>query len=207
MTTPVAPEYIATDTETVAFFDFDGTLTTRDSFMPFLKFVVGPVTYYSKLMFCLPVIALYMLKIIPNNVAKQFVLKVFLAGYNADKLDKKCAAFTTEVIPKMLNPQGMQYLQQHLQQGHCCVLVSASPEIYLRYWTAQHQFSATLATRLSLNADNTLTGTLDGENCFGPEKLSRIQQWLNGRSVKTYAYGDSRGDREMLAFADHPTKL
>ena len=49
-----------------------------------------------------------------------------------------------------------------------------------------------------------------GANCRGPQKVVRLRAWLDARygddiDVELWAYGDSSGDEELLAFADHPT--
>jgi phosphoserine phosphatase len=68
------------------------------------------------------------------------------------------------------------------------------------------RFDACLSSRLSLDAQGCVTGKLLGSNCWGIEKVARLQDWLQRpRNTYTlYAYGDSRGDLELLAAADHP---
>ena len=51
--------------------------------------------------------------------------------------------------------------------------------------------------------DGKLTGRFLTKNCYGQEKVNRILTLFPDR--KDYhltAFGDSRGDKEMLAFAD-----
>jgi len=55
--------------------------------------------------------------------------------------------------------------------------------------------------------DGVLTGVLVGGNVRGPEKVRRLQSWLDGEAVELWAYGDSSGDDELLALADHPTRV
>ena len=58
----------------------------------------------------------------------------------------------------------------------------------------------------SLRSDRTgrVSGRLAGKNCYGLEKTRRLLDSLGDRSgYILYAYGDSRGDRELLASADH----
>ena len=99
----------------------------------------------------------------------------------------------------------MQRLQWHKKQGHRCILVSASLEIYLRPWATKLGFSYILGSRLEQIDNNRTSGKLLGENCFGPEKMRRIESLLGPRDGYTlYAYGDSRGDKELLSAADFP---
>ena len=87
------------------------------------------------------------------------------------------------------------------------VIVSASYEMYVEPLAALLGADHALATRLAVGADGRLTGELDGPNCRGPEKIRRLHDWLDahhgGRAmVDVIAYGDSPGDRELLADAD-----
>jgi len=80
-------------------------------------------------------------------------------------------------------------------------MVSASPELYVAPVARRLGFDATLATRLQVGPDGLLTGRLVGRNCRGPEKVRRLQEWFGDETPVVFAYGDSRGDREMLAFS------
>ena len=64
-----------------------------------------------------------------------------------------------------------------------------------------------LATELQVGPDGRCTGHLDGPNCRGHEKVERLRRWLGGRSPRLWAYGDSSGDDELLAMADHPVRV
>lgn len=186
----------------IAFFDFDGTLTTKDTLMPFLKFVVGKPVYYIKLFAISPVLIAYFLKLIRNDVAKQLVLKWYLSGYSIDELFDLGNRFSQKIIPGMLRTEGMERLRWHQQQGHECILVSASLDIYLESWVKMENINALLSSQLAVKKD-CITGKLKGGNCFGEQKVQRILEWLNGRLPPfIYAYGNSKGDESMLMFAN-----
>ena len=64
-----------------------------------------------------------------------------------------------------------------------------------------------VCTRLEQDASGRLTGRLQGANCRGPEKARRLRAWLEAEGLadaEVWAYGDSEGDAELLAQADHP---
>lgn len=188
-------------TKSMAFFDFDGTLTTGDTLMPFLKFVVGKPVYYIKLLMISPVLVAYFLKLLRNDVAKQWVLKWYLSGYELDTLFALGEDFSRKVIPKMLRPEGMERFRWHQGQGHECILVSASLDVYLASWSVSSGFDALLCSQLESNS-GVVSGNLHGDNCFGEEKVVRIKEWLAGRKPEeTFAYGDSSGDMPMLRLA------
>ncbi|WP_280541595.1 HAD-IB family hydrolase [Chromohalobacter sp. 11-W] len=192
------PEF---DARPVAFFDFDGTLTTGDSLMPFLKFVVGTPIYYAKLALLSPVLGAYYAKLLRNDIAKQIVLKQYLGGYHIDELFTLGERFSEEVIPTMLRPEGMERLRWHQAQGHECVLVSASMNVYLKSWAKREHFSEVICTALEVGKEGHVSGKFQGKNCHGKEKLKRVMKWqANCSPIEMYAYGDTSGDIPMLTY-------
>jgi phosphatidylglycerophosphatase C len=189
----------------VAAFDFDGTLTRRDTLFPFLLHVAGPVKFSFKVMLLLPALAGYALGFIRNDIAKVKVLRCFLANMEMTTLQQHALQFAEHKLPALLRSVAMQRLAWHRQQGHRCVVVSASLELYLQPWASKAGFDDILGSRLEPLEGERTSGKLLGENCFGPEKMRRLEALLGPREGYTlYAYGDSRGDKELLSAADFP---
>lgn len=189
----------------VAAFDFDGTLTRRDTLFPFLLYVAGPFKFSCKILLLLATLTGYALGFIRNDKAKIKVLTSFLANMEMDALQQQALQFAEQKLPSLLRSEAMQRLDWHKKQGHRCVVVSASLEIYLRPWASKAGFDDILGSRLEVQTDGRTTGNLLGENCFGPEKLRRLDALLGSRGDYTlYAYGDSRGDKELLSAVDFP---
>ncbi len=112
-----------------------------------------------------------------------------------------------EVYEGGLRGEVVESLRGHVDAGDTVVLVSASFEVYLRPLAELLGVHDVLAVRLEVDSNGVLTGRLDGPNCRGPEKVVRLHEWLDRnaggrRAVHLSAYGDSRGDRELLADAD-----
>lgn len=193
----------ASNARPVAFFDFDGTLTTGDTLMPFLKFVVGTPTYYAKLALVSPVLAAYFAKLLRNDITKQIVLKQYLAGYHIDELFELGQRFSEEVIPTMLRPAAIERLEWHQRQGHHCVLLSASLNIYLENLISKLGFCGLISSSLLCGPGSLVSGRLKGENCFGDVKVEKVKEWLfNKKPSVTYGYGDSLGDYPFLRLVD-----
>ena len=188
----------------LALFDFDGTLTRHDTLFPFLRYLVGTPRFALGLAATAPVLGAYALKLMRNDLAKQRVLRHFLQGRDAEGLAEAGTRFAQDCIPSLLQPAQMTLLQAHQARGDTCVLVSASLDVYLRPWSQAQGFDALLCSSLAVDGGR-VTGLLHGANCHGPEKVRRIEAWLAGRQPEHItAYGDSAGDREMLALADEP---
>ncbi len=196
---------MATPEKTViAAFDFDGTLTRRDSLLPFLLHLAGPLRFSGRLAALMPTLGRYALGRIPNDMAKERLLTAFLAGHPLGALQDNARRFAQRGLPRLLRPDALARLDWHRRQGHRCVLVSASLELYLEPWGQQAGFDHVIASRLEISDDGTATGRLAGANCFGAEKVARLEQLLGPLERHIlYAYGDSRGDRELLLRADY----
>lgn len=183
----------------VAFFDFDGTLTRRDTLLPFLRFIAGRQKFYTKMLALSPVLAAFGLGILPNDIAKQIVLKSFVRGMPLSELFLLGARFSRDVLPGLLRQKGMERLAWHQAQGHDCIIVSASLDIYLADWSQTNGFKAAFTSSLA-EQDGIATGLLAGKNCYGDEKKVRIEKWIaEHHPALTFAYGDTRGDLQMLA--------
>lgn len=188
----------------VAVFDFDGTITYADSFLPFLRECAGFVGFWFRMVMLFPVLVLQAVGMMPNDRAKVHVLKSFLRGSTRDGVEGKSSEFVRSRLAGLINPTAMERLKWHRDQGHCLILLSASPEIYLRCWAKSEGVDTVLATRLS-EANEVFTGNLRGENCHGSEKVVRLCEELGEMSqFEIYAYGDSKSDRILLNLIDHP---
>ncbi|MEO1522676.1 MAG: HAD-IB family hydrolase, partial [Cyanobacteria bacterium J06633_2] len=188
----------------LAAFDFDGTLTLRDSLFPFLKSAVGHWRFYLGLVWVSPVLVAYALRLIPNWKAKEVVLTHFLSGISDVRLQALGERFATQSLSKLLRTEAVKRLRWHQEQGHKTVLVSASPEAYLRPWAREMAFDDVIGTRLKVS-DGAVTGQILGQNCYGPEKVHRMKACLGElERYYIYAYGDSKGDRELLSVANCP---
>ncbi|MBK5285573.1 MAG: HAD-IB family hydrolase [Bacteroidia bacterium] len=182
-------------------FDFDGTLTKRDSFISFLRTTNSSLKFFFGLIVLSPVLALYKLHILPNWKAKQLVVYFFYKGVSEDFFSHTCKNFSQKNIPLTLKNNALKKLNEHLLQKHQVVIVSASLEYYLSDW-CKSVGADLIATRLEI-IDGKITGNFSGKNCYGKEKAIRIREKYSLDSFdKIVAYGDSIGDKEMLELAD-----
>jgi phosphatidylglycerophosphatase C len=182
-------------------FDFDGTITTRDSFAEFLLFYKGRIKFLLGILILSPVIALYFLKLIPNWKGKQIVLRWFWGGTDLNEFNARCHEFSTRVLPKIIRPRALSIIREYLKSPNTTVaVVSASAENWIGPWCADMGIVC-VATQLDV-ANGKLTGNICGANCYGPEKVKRIEKlFALSEFDEIIAYGDSAGDREMFAIA------
>jgi len=187
----------------LALFDFDGTLTHEDSLLEFLKFCAGTSTYYKKMLGQVSNFLSFKLKRMNNQTFKEAVLSTFFKGKTKDELQVLGYRFAEEKIPSFLCPEAIRKIEQHQEAKDRVIVVSASPELWLAPWTKTLGVEL-LASKL-LYQGGQFTGKLDGKNCWGEEKVRRINAHLTLSDYpEIYAYGDSKGDAPMLALATKP---
>ena len=192
----------------IAAFDFDGTLTKRDTLLPFLLRSLGWPRFLAALLKCSPWLLGFALRLVPNHVAKQKLLLATLQGKTITQTNDWTHRWLTHDFPGQLQPWTMAQLAWHQERGHLCVMVSASPDIYLKPVAQQLGFDALLCTEMEVMGGH-LTGWMKTPNCHGEEKVLRLKPWIAERvgtaanSVTLYAYGDTAGDKPMLRLAAH----
>ncbi len=190
---------------TVAAFDVDGTITTRDCVVPFLRRIAGARALLTHL-------GTRPHRTVPGllrgdrDAIKSLATAATFRGRSESEIRAIGADFAQHVHDRWLRSDTMERFREHRSNGDRVVLVSASYEVYLRPLAQLLGADGVLATRL-MAVNGVLTGALDGPNCRGPEKVRRLHQWLDahlgGRDrLRLVAYGDSVGDRELLADAD-----
>lgn len=188
---------------TVAAFDFDGTITTTDSLRDFVRQTVGDARFALAVLRALPWLAGLKLGLCDRAQAKARFLGAAMGEVSRDELQRAARRYAGAELRALVRPEMVERIRAHQRLGHTLVLVSASPALYLAHWAADMGFDAVLATELAF-PDGRFRGQLASPNCWGPEKVRRLQQWLgDDRPARLFAYGDSRGDQEMLALADH----
>jgi|TARA_B100001964_G_C14103255_1_gene540340 HAD superfamily hydrolase (TIGR01490 family) len=185
----------------IAFFDFDGTLTLKDSLLDFIKYAVGKWEYYIGLLTLSPMLAAYKFGFINNHRAKEKFIAHYLKERDAVQFQKIADKYSLEQIDNIIRVKAMKKIAWHQEQNHKIVIVSASMECWLKKWCLKHNIEL-IATRLEIQKGK-LTGKFATKNCFGKEKVNRIKECYELSEYSTiYAYGDSSGDKEMLEIAD-----
>jgi phosphatidylglycerophosphatase C len=188
--------------KTLVLFDFDGTITTKDTLIELLIWYKGPVRFLLGLVVLSPILIQYFFRIIPNWKAKQLLLQWFLGGETLADFNTRCENFSSHILPSLIRPKASDAIQQYRQKKATIVVVSASAENWVGPWCKQNGLIC-LATQLEVNNDK-ITGSFLGRNCFGEEKANRIRQHFQLNDFEEIiAYGDSSGDLEMLALAHH----
>ena len=192
---------------TVAAFDVDETLTVRDCVVPFMRSVAGTGRLVKALFSNLNKTINYV-RLRDRDSLKAIFVQAAFAGKDAKEVEALGVQFASQIADGWLRSDVAARMRWHQEQGHVVILVSASLGVYLHPLGDLLEVDAVLCTELE-ETDGVLTGKLDGKNCRGKEKASRVQMWCEGAGINekdlVFAYGDSSGDSQLLELFFHPT--
>ena len=195
-------EATAINKKVIAAFDFDGTITKYDSLLFFIWYSVSFLKLSINVFKLLPTLTLYKLKIIPNYEAKEKLFRKFYKGLRIAAFDELGTQFVIR-LNKMIRPEAREKLDWHRKMGHEIVIISASVENWIKPWAKKQGIDMVLATQIEVK-DELITGKFLSKNCYGPEKVNRfLAHFPDRKAYELYFYGDSNGDKELLAIADH----
>lgn len=190
------------DEAVVAAFDFDGTLTTQDTLPAFIRFTHGLRRMLRGLLRYAPSLLLMRLGLYPNGKAKEEVFSHFYRGVSHEQFMQWGRQFAG-VAMTMLNGRMVEMLHRHQAEGHTVCVVTASIDEWVRPVCDRLGIRVLLATHIEVSPDGNLTGRFLSPNCYGSEKVERLLEAFPHRATyKLYAYGNGRGDHELLALAD-----
>ena len=181
-------------------FDFDGTLTKKDSLGEFLKYYYNKKIYFKKLAIFLPTFLLYKFKIIKNDIAKQRLMEIFFKGKDEDTFKQKAKRFALERVDTFLNDKIYKKFQSHKLNGDRVIIISASFECWINEWAKKEKVES-LSTILEIK-NKKITGRFYTKNCYGKEKVNRLKEYIDiSKYDEIISYGDSKGDEKIFAIS------
>lgn len=186
---------------TIVAFDFDGTLTVRDSFTSFLRWRVGPARY-----------AVGMARLAASGIGyvlhrdrgriKAAAAKEFLYGVPREQLEDEARAFAKECAQDLMRHDAVATFRWWREREATTVIVTASPDIVVAPFARALGASALIGTELAFDARDRVTGAFATPNCRGDEKVRRLKEHFGDDVHLAAAYGDTSGDKAMLAIAE-----
>jgi phosphatidylglycerophosphatase C len=194
-------------TRTIAAFDFDGTMTRRDTLVPFLVAVAGRAPVAAALAAEAPRLSYAATGRGDRDDAKVRVLRRLLGGRDFAEVAAAGRSFGAKLARDGITAEARARVAWHRREGHEIAIVSASLDVYLVEVAELLGVGHVLCTTLEVDDHGRCTGRLQGRNCRGAEKVARLHALLDGDDVELWAYGNSGGDEQMLALAHHPVRV
>jgi HAD superfamily hydrolase (TIGR01490 family) len=184
----------------LALFDFDGTITSTDSWTPFMRFAVPPVRLAIGRAMLLPVVLGYRMGAISASQGREVAARVAFQGVDASAIRERGMEYASVTLPLDVQPRAIERIEWHRSHGDDVVVVSAALDVYMAPWCQARRLD--LICTVLEERDGRLTGRYVHGDCSGAEKARRIRQRFDlTRYARIYAYGDSAEDREMLECA------
>lgn len=199
MGSPPAVRQPAPGQQVVAF-DFDGTMTIRDSFTAFLRWRAGPGGWFLGLARMAPALADYARHRDRGRI-KAASVKEFLGGVTRETLEADARRFADQAWDRFMRPDALACWEAWGRKGAWRVIVTASPDTTVRPFAERLGADDLLGTALAFDDSDRVTGAFTGPNCRGEEKVRRLRAAYGEDVALTAAYGDTSGDTEMIAIA------
>lgn len=182
-------------------FDFDGTLTVRDSFTAFLKWRAGTLRWWFGCLRLAPAGIAYLFHGNRGRM-KAAAIREFLKGERRETLEAQARAFAEQAAPGLFRPDALMVWRRWRAGGASTIIVTASPDLVVAPFARGLGADKLIASAIAFDKDDRVLGMLAGPNCRGQEKVVRLRAAYGEEVRLAAAYGDTSGDREMLRLAD-----
>lgn len=181
-------------------FDFDGTITYKDTMFMYLKFY-DSTKFRIQFIRHIPLFVLLKLKLAETEKVKKSFIGSILKGQTQEKIEKKAQQFFDHTYPKIVRENALDFIQNMDRTHTQSLLVTASLDIWTKPFAEALKMQL-VSTRAEFK-DGVFTGNFIGKNCNGKEKLVRIKEEIvNSKYDKIIAFGDTSGDKPMLKWAN-----
>ena len=184
----------------LALFDFDGTITHKETFADFLRFAIPRRRRVLGSALFPPLVVGYRLGLVSGVHIRARLVDFGFRGLVADRIVRAGRHFSEAVLPAIVRPSALARIQWHKAQGDKVVVVSGALDIYLSPWCKQQGLELLCS---SLHVENgVFTGRYQGLQCVRAEKCRRVRELYDPADFPVvYAYGDTKEDLDMLAMA------
>ena len=198
-----------TSSGNLAIFDLDYTLTKKGTWG---RFVASTIKKRPHLW--LPVVFamaknqwLYKRGKAPRCGVKKAMMRLTMVGWPAEKIERHAMAFVEREVETGLRPGAIDALSAHKEAGDTIIIASAAVDAVVRPICEMLEIEHYIATNMSY-IDGMLAPEFASENCYGPEKLTRMKAYLaqNPQLKQNHTnitmYSDSHSDLDILLWAD-----
>ena len=180
-------------------FDFDGTLTYKDTMFMFLKFY-DPAKFSVQFLKHVPLFILLKMKLADAEAVKKSLISSILRGQSKYQIEKKAQQFFEENYPSLFRENALDFINNIDRTNTESYIVSASLDIWVKPFA--EKFNMKLLSTQAEFKDDIFTGDFVGNNCNKQEKVNRIKLEIGNKKFdKIIAFGDTSGDKPMLSLA------
>jgi phosphatidylglycerophosphatase C len=187
--------------KTIVAFDFDGTLTKKDSFFEFIKFTKGIRFLYCNSLYFISIWFLFKIGLLKRSYSKEIIFSYCFKNTPKEKFDTWCTSFSHK-IEDILRKGVKEKINEYQNLNYSVCIISASIFNWIDPWAKANQINLLIATEIEIR-NQVLTGRFKTPNCRGVEKVNRLKEiYLNRTSYRLISFGDSSGDNELLNYSN-----
>jgi phosphatidylglycerophosphatase C len=192
--------------QTLAVFDLDGTLTWRDTLVPFLAgYAARNPRKLAGLWRLPPTLFGFVAGSRDRGALKGRLIHLVMGGETRAGADAWARHWVGTMQDRgLFRPAALAALAAHRAAGDRLVLLSASPDLYVPLIGRMLGFERTVCTEVVWDGDR-LDGALASENRRGQEKrrcVDELRAHFPGLPIA--AYGNSASDLDHLARVERP---
>ena len=196
----------------LAIYDMDRTVTRHATYTPFLLHCAGRRQQW-RLLF-VPLVALamlgYVLKLYDRARLKEMCHFLLLGSkVHPRELQPLVQSFADATVSNNIRPGARQAIARDKSQGRRVVLATASYRLYASAIADRLGFDDVIATGSIIGLDERVHARIDGQNCYGEEKMRMISDWvdksgLTGAHGHVRFYSDHASDAPAFEWSDEP---
>ena len=189
----------------IAAFDFDGTVSKRDTLVPFVAGVAGPARFAAVCGRLGLSGARRRVDLMARDDVKAELARLVFRGRTEDEIRSRADRYGKALLASRLRSFMVDRVTAHVDAGHDTLFVSASLTYYIEPIAHALGMDAVIAVELEA-IDGVFTGELARPNVRAHEKVVRLDEWTaatGGGDRELWSYGNSSGDHALLAAADH----
>jgi phosphatidylglycerophosphatase C len=187
----------------LAVFDLDGTLTWRDTLMPYLGGFLLRHPWRIVRLWPSPYLFYRYWRDRNRGALKSGVIRMAMGGASRSAVDAWTEHYVASLKPgHRFRALALGVVDTHRAAGDHLLLMSASPDLYVPRIAQLLGFERTVCTQIRWQGDR-LDGRLASENVHGEEKLRRLHALRRDYpGVPVIAYGNASSDLDHMREAD-----
>jgi HAD superfamily hydrolase (TIGR01490 family) len=196
----------------IALYDLDKTITKRPTYLPFLLHAMWRHERWRMALLpgLIPLFLGYLLRLLDRGKLKEAMQALLLGkAVDAEKMAAIAESYTEDVLAGNIYPQAVARIARDRMQGRRLVLATASYEFYVAPLAKRLGFDDLIGTRIQHDENGAILPKIDGKNCYGAEKLRRVEQWaaetgIDGETRDVRFYSDSSTDLPVFDWSTEP---
>ena len=97
----------------ITLFDFDGTISSKDSFMLYTLYISGSIKFVIGLLILSPILIMYKFRLMSNQFMKSSIIRFYYKNLSLDQAEKLSKSFNSEILAKIIRRKALDRIEWH----------------------------------------------------------------------------------------------